>query len=189
MHMLPDVRVGEPGIAQTAPTSLVMYGEGEATGDAPREYEGHKARLLWRLDHQLAAAQREFAQLQAEAGSKLARLERCVKLLADVHQVSVSGAAIPPSAAGLDGADARIFLVFGAVRVASHSAQFEVHDVVVDDLDIELWEASGTRLLGHCCVSVHPLLVKEQVTIDAALPLTSAGGLVVGTVRVHIEAS
>jgi len=57
------------------------------------------------------------------------------------------------------------------------------------DLDIELWEASGTRLLGHCCVSVHPLLVKEQVTIDAALPLTSAGGLVVGTVRVHIEAS
>ena len=52
------------------------------------------------------------------------------------QQVSVSGAAISASTAGVDGADSRIFLVFGAVRVASHSAEFEVHDMLVDEFDI-----------------------------------------------------
>ena len=43
-------------------------------------------------------------------------------------------------------------------------------------------------MLGSCCVSVLPLLVGEQAAIDAALPLTASGGLVVGTVRAHIAA-
>ena len=60
----------------------------------------------------------------------------------------MSGAAISASTAGVDGADSRIFLVFGAVRVASHSAEFEVHDMLVDEFDIELWEGSGCATCG-----------------------------------------
>mmetsp|Transcript_30593 Transcript_30593/g.79657 ORF Transcript_30593/g.79657 Transcript_30593/m.79657 type:complete len:242 (-) Transcript_30593:411-1136(-) len=190
IHPLPDASTryyGGEGAAYEGARSVGLVPYGGGGSEAPAEYDGHRELLLARLDAQLATAQHEFAALQERANESLAPLPAPVRLLVDVHQVSVSGAAVPPSSAGLDGADARVFLVFGSVRVASYSAEFEVHDLVVDDLDIELWEGSGARLLGHTCLSVFSLLNRDQVAIDAALPLTASGGLVVGTVRIHIE--
>ena len=68
------------------------------------------------------------------------------------------------------------------------------------DWFIEIWGTSSdsvhasdgsgppTELLGACTLSVFELLTGEQRTISAATPIAAAGGLVIGTVRVLVEA-
>ena len=53
---------------------------------------------------------------------------------------------------------------------------------------MELWDGDAAQLLGKCCASLHPLLSEERSpAIDAALPLATAGGLIVGMVRLLVD--
>ncbi|KAL1519808.1 hypothetical protein AB1Y20_023315 [Prymnesium parvum] len=150
------------------------------------ECRAHEQLLLSRLDLQLEDAMAEFNQLFDFASSRLL-LSQSISLIANVTQVSTSALAESPSAAEQVDTGAQIYLAFGADRADSHWAQFEVHDMAVEHLDVELWNAPGHRLLGSSFISVKPLLTFEKRSMDLALPLTSVGGLVVGAVRIQIH--
>lgn len=47
---------------------------------------------------------------------------------------------------------------------------WQVHDASIDDLDLELWDADATQLLGTCNLSVLPLLLKEVQSALRSFP-------------------
>lgn len=140
--------------------------------------------LRRRRETQLEATRIEFAELQAYVGGyPQMMLPRPLTLVVSVVDVS------------LPSADAHAIIALGAERIVGRVAAFELVDTGVEEVDIELWTGADAdvggpleRIVGVCVVGVAELLVPGGLpAISASLPVSTPGGVVVGSVRVTVE--
>ena len=136
--------------------------------------------LAERRAEQLAAIQAEYQALHAHTASHHAvQLARTVAFRVSVqdvrltsHAAAAAAAAAAPSAAaasstssaqqggetGAGGGGFALCIGFGMRREFGASAEFEASDFAVDEVDVEVWDATRSALLGQCVLDVAPLL-------------------------------
>ena len=139
--------------------------------------------LLAQREAELLEARRELDELHAYAASipRLAMPEP-LTIVVSIVELSVPSARPLPC------------ICLGRERVSERVAAFELADGCLDELDIELWAAGSLsggpaeRILGTCTLSISNLLLGAELTIHATLPVTDVTGLVIGSVRVLVEA-
>ena len=76
-------------------------------------------------------------------------------------------------------------------RVFGASVELEMADLAVNDVDIELWDATRSTLLGQCCMSVAPLLLPggahddlpPEPALTNELTVVGPGGAAVETLK------
>jgi len=163
----------------------VSGGRGRAQSTSPED----EALFLLRQRREAALddARAELEELHAYAGSMPAFVlpGGPVTLVASVLEASLSGG---------ERAAPLVAIAFGSERVSERVAAFEACDIAVDEIDVELWEASAdgaqlaTRLLGAVTLGVGELLVGETDELNTVLPVLEPGGRVVGSVKILLEA-
>jgi hypothetical protein len=140
------------------------------------------ADLRTRREERLQAAIEELSGLHALAAQTPGlALAAPVTIVVTVIELSVPAAEF-----------ASVCIAFGAERCDGLVAAFEVRDLAVDELEVELWEgelnAPRVRLLGGCTVAVGDVLAGTQRAVSgAALPVSDSSGRVLGMARVLVE--
>jgi hypothetical protein len=139
-------------------------------------------------------ARAELEELHAYSGRlpALALAGGPVTFIVSVHNVRLHLVSLSATT-GL-AAEPLVAIAFGTERVDERVAAFEAGDLAIDELDLEIWEAShavsppmASRLVGATTVSVAKLLTGELREIAAVLPVLDVSGSVVGDVRFAIQ--
>ena len=189
LHKLPEqLRVAaaaaESSGGGTDPRHWVV-GEGPLTRDELSGSEAALVDLRRRRVEVLEATRTELHELHAYAANYAPmRLPRPMTLIVSVVEVS------------LPSTTPHVMIAFGSERVVDRVAAFQMHDVCIDKVDIELWSGAEekvggalTHLVGACVIGVGELLASDGLpAIAASLPVGTSGGLATGNVRVTVEA-
>ena len=108
-------------------------------------------------------------------------LDVTVSLLGEELHASASGAGA--------GADTPITCIaFGLDRVTACHARFDARSAAVDEVDVEVWDADASQLIGTAHFSIVALLAGTERSLDLELPFGLTGGVEVGIMRVRVSA-
>mmetsp|Transcript_14400 Transcript_14400/g.40468 ORF Transcript_14400/g.40468 Transcript_14400/m.40468 type:complete len:949 (+) Transcript_14400:37-2883(+) len=129
------------------------------------------ARKVERHDVLLHAIRSQYRELRAEASAAL-HLGAPLLLSVEVTQVKLLSTV---NVAGAD--DLAICIAFGLERANQQSqASFRITDTSVDEVDIELWDKSRSRLLSACTFPVDALLSRKQMALAGEIPIVAGYG-------------
>ena len=128
----------------------------------------------------LKAAREEAIELEQRVGSVMP-IEALALLVSVEHLNDVALAQGAP--------DAVVCIALGAERVVGSPATFEyIASGAVETIDIELWDAEATHMIGHASLSIGRVLSSEISSLQCELLVGMVGREPVGTVRVAVEA-
>ena len=147
--------------------------------------EAHGAGMALRATHHgavLKAVRDEAVELEQRVGAVLP-LPQPLTLVVHVDHL-VADAALARTVP-----DALACIALGATRQVGSPATFEhVVSGAVETLDVELWDAEATHMIGHATLSIGRVLSGETSRVHHDVLVGLVGREPVGSVRVAVEA-
>lgn len=175
-------------VRPSAAVALLGGGDGggeEASSSESSATDGQPelAALMALASHRtglLKAARAELHELATHADELLALPHGAISL-----RVSLSEMSVIPSIVF----DAISCIALGTERVISPSAAFTVYSATIDEVEIELWDAEASHMIGGSTLSIVPLLSGERSSLDEELDVRLPGGPSLGSIRVSVDAT